>query len=125
MPKVPGYVKMVESQRDLLLRAVQEMQQRNGGTSATPADINEILRELNTQNLIPNDHSSFLSRGVSIPQTPPSAPPNSELNPETPNFESKDLGKTSWVEMASAESPSPSTNPNVIAYAETCFAEMA
>lgn len=89
---------MVESQRDLLLRTVVELQQRsNLQTGALPPDVNKVLQELN----IRVDHSKDISD--SLPQDSPPLQTYSEAIaiPEThsvaPQLDFADLEKFPWA----------------------------
>jgi hypothetical protein len=65
-PKSPEYVRMVESQRDLLLKAVHELRQKSKACEQTGAnwdaasDINRVLQELGVH----NDHSEFVRETI-------------------------------------------------------------
>ena len=68
-PKGPGYVRMVESQRDLLLRAVHELQRKSNTHPNDPADMNKVLQELNIQVDDSSNTSHTVLQDLVLPQS--------------------------------------------------------
>ncbi len=107
---------MVESQRDLLLRAVHELRQRSlhaapGTRLDLSADMNTILHELNIQADASGNVSQELLQEFSLPQDSPEAH-STDHEPTLVDLceESVDFSKMPWVDTVTIGSPSLSSN---------------
>jgi hypothetical protein len=98
---------MVESQRDLLLRTVHELQQRSNPQSNTSPDVNRVLQELNVRLGDSEDTYCSQLQDSSELQTSPGAITTSDNNSDVPGLDSTALEKLPWVNITSMGTSSP------------------
>jgi len=109
-PKAPGYVKMVESQRDLLLRAVHELRQRSTSDTDTDTslDMNKVLQELNIQLDDSDDITCSILQEMSLPQTAASRDATgSGINSDLASLDFTTLDNFPWLDTT------PTSNPEI------------
>ena len=104
---------MIESQRDLLLKAVHELQQRSNVDSEDPPNMNKVLQELNIGVENSSDISSSMLQGITTPQPTPKDIRGFGKNRDDPGFVLTDLEKSPWFDVA------PITTPSTITTAKT------
>ncbi len=114
-PKAPGYVRMVESQRDLLLRAVHELRRKSDAHSSDPADMNKVLQELNIQIGESGNISQTVLQDLTLPQSTTKDIGSSHRTRDFLQLDPTDLEKLPWFNTTSiTPSPTAIVNAEVI-----------
>ena len=108
-PKAPGYVKMVESQRDLLLRTVRELQQKSNLQAGTLPDVNTVLHELDIQVGDSEDTSCSLLQDSAGLQASSGTSPSPDHNLDPPCLDFTDLESFPWLDLTSMDTSSTTT----------------
>ena len=108
-PKAPAYVKMVESQRDLLLRAVHELQQRSNAHASDPLDMNKVLQELNIQVGDSGKISYTTLQDLALPRTTANDMGDPPDNRDFLGFDLTDLERVPWINTPSMGTPLATT----------------
>ncbi len=116
---------MVESQRDLLLRAVHELRQRSTARVGDPPDMNEVLRELN---IVADDSETLspsASQDLNLPSTTQKVSEDFTSNQDVVGFNLTDHQQPSSISTASMGTPPSTTTANVETNSSTSNLETA
>ena len=92
---------MVESQRDLLLRTVVELQQRSNPQTGASPDVNKVLEELNMRIDESDDTSYSLLQDSSLLQTSLGAMTTPDHNSDAPRLDFTECEMFPWMDVTS------------------------